>query len=483
MTVPAGLHRTSVDGVVRLVGLVGAVLLCAGSWAVVRAGAWAPPGLAVACCGVGLVVVAWGVAARAVLRGTVPPPGWSVRTLALWAAPLLVAPPLFSKDVFSYLAQGGVVARGLDPHVLGPVDGLPAGSALLAEVDGHWRATPSPYGPVTDALQGAIAVLTGEGVAAAVALHRVLGVLAVLGVVWAVPRLAARCGIAREGALLLAAANPLVLWHLLGGVHNDGPMLALALCGLAVALRGIDTGRFGPVAAGVGLVTLGALVKAPAAAALAVIAVAAARPPQRRARYAPLVVLGIGAGALAVVTVVSLAVSGATGSATSWLLSTATPGRLGSWMAPTNWPGFAAGALGGPGAAAGTLALGRTVGAVVSVLLVVLLLVRQWQGRRDPVGTLALVYTAVVVLGPVVQPWYVLWAAVPLFASAVGDRARRWTAGAVAVFAVAVPPSAGDFSARVPDLVLAYGAAVVVAGIAHLVLRRAERAPPHAGDR
>src|SRR3546814_4212826 len=38
------------------------------------------------------------------------------RTLLLWIIPLSVAPPMFSNDVYSYLAQSEIAARGIDPY-------------------------------------------------------------------------------------------------------------------------------------------------------------------------------------------------------------------------------------------------------------------------------------------------------------------------------------------------------------------------------
>ncbi len=38
----------------------------------------------------------------------------------LWALPLLLAPPLFSRDVYAYAGQGALVAAGLDPYDVGP---------------------------------------------------------------------------------------------------------------------------------------------------------------------------------------------------------------------------------------------------------------------------------------------------------------------------------------------------------------------------
>ena len=42
------------------------------------------------------------------------------RTLLLWALPLLIAPPMYSKDVYSYLAQSEISLQGNDPYRVGP---------------------------------------------------------------------------------------------------------------------------------------------------------------------------------------------------------------------------------------------------------------------------------------------------------------------------------------------------------------------------
>ncbi|WP_267461569.1 polyprenol phosphomannose-dependent alpha 1,6 mannosyltransferase MptB [Pseudonocardia oceani] len=43
-----------------------------------------------------------------------------VSTAGVWLAPMLVAPPLFTRDVFSHLAQGTLPLRGQDPYQVGP---------------------------------------------------------------------------------------------------------------------------------------------------------------------------------------------------------------------------------------------------------------------------------------------------------------------------------------------------------------------------
>ncbi|WP_308015378.1 polyprenol phosphomannose-dependent alpha 1,6 mannosyltransferase MptB [Pseudonocardia sp. ICBG1293] len=179
-----------------VLGAAGAVLLTGGAWAVVlRPGS--PVALGVAVTGMGLVVVAWLQLVR-----TPVAPARAVRVLLAWGAPLLVAPPLFSRDVYSYLAQGMVALGGADPHRVGPAAGLPAGSPVLARVDGYWRETPSPYGPVTDLWQRAVAAVAGDGVVAGVAAYRLLAVVAVAGMAWAVVRLARAHGVPPGTALV-----------------------------------------------------------------------------------------------------------------------------------------------------------------------------------------------------------------------------------------------------------------------------------------
>jgi alpha-1,6-mannosyltransferase len=46
------------------------------------------------------------------------------RTLLLWVLPLLIAPPMYSRDVYSYLAQSEIAINGLDPYKVGPATGL-----------------------------------------------------------------------------------------------------------------------------------------------------------------------------------------------------------------------------------------------------------------------------------------------------------------------------------------------------------------------
>ena len=70
--------------------------------------------------------------------------------------------------------------------------------------------------------------------------HRLVVLLGVGLIVWATPRLARRCGVAEVSALWLGAANPLLIMHLVAGIHNEALMLGLMLAGTEFALRGIE---------------------------------------------------------------------------------------------------------------------------------------------------------------------------------------------------------------------------------------------------
>ena len=69
--------------------------------------------------------------------------------------------------------------------------------------------------------------------------HRLVVLLGVGLIVWATPRLARRCGVAEVSALWLGAANPLLIMHLVAGIHNEALMLGLMLAGTEFALRGV----------------------------------------------------------------------------------------------------------------------------------------------------------------------------------------------------------------------------------------------------
>src|ERR1700759_5240828 len=190
-----------------------------------------------------MMALAWLMLGRFALGSRRMSRGDLDRTLLLWTLPLLIAPPMYSKDVYSYLAQSQISLEGLDPYKVGPASGLGLGHVFTLSVPSVWRETPAPYGPLFLWVGRGISALTGENIVAAVLCHRLVVLAGVAMIVWATPRLARRCGVAEVSALWLGAANPLLIMHLVAGVHNEALMMGLMLTGTEFALRGLDPSR------------------------------------------------------------------------------------------------------------------------------------------------------------------------------------------------------------------------------------------------
>src|SRR6266540_4664454 len=122
--------------------------------------------------GFGLVVWAWVRLGRYVLAGRVGS-GPVLAAAGCWMAPLLISPPLFTRDVFSYLGQGAQLLNGLDPYANGPavLNVLPE---VVHNVHPLWQTTPAPYGPLFLLISKGIVSVTGDNMIAGVVLMRIV---------------------------------------------------------------------------------------------------------------------------------------------------------------------------------------------------------------------------------------------------------------------------------------------------------------------
>lgn len=403
------------------VGVLGSALVALGGWG---SGALPPgeagfgPGTPLVLVGVLLMSVAW----------------WRVRdagprAVLLWGAPLLLAPPMFSRDVYAYVGQAALVVEGVDPYTNGP-DALDG--PLVDGIDEVWRDTPSPYGPLWLALAGLVVRITGDSLLPALVGMRLLALLGLALVGWALLRLAG------PRALWLGLANPLVLLHLVAGAHNDALMVGLLLTGLAVTSL--------PLAAV--LITLGALVKLPALAGLGFVVMAAPTWPAR---------VRVAAVAGAVTAVTALVVSLGTGLGWGWL------GTLGTGRARLSLfsPMTGLGVLlpGGEPVLDAVLLLGLLTGAAIAAWLL-------W--RTPSLGAVRATGWALLagaLLLPVVQPWYVLWGVLPL-AAVVRGRTAAALGALCLVLTLLVWPS-GRSVVRPPLYGLPMLLAIATAALVH----------------
>ncbi len=334
--------------------------------------------------------------------------------LVLWSLPMIVAPPLFSRDVFSYAAQGEMTSHHLNPYILGPFS--LGSSPYLRGVDPLWGNAPAPYGPFFLFLDGWIARLTGHNQLATVAILRLLEVAGVAMVGWGVSRLARGLGRDPGEAFVLSVLNPLVLLTLIGGAHNDAIMAGFLVIGIALAVR------HRPVW-GLFFCACATALKAPAAYGLAFVAWTWLGPAASiRQRLKPILVASAVAGAtLGVFTWLA-------GFGFGWVANLLSNGTVRSWAAPATALGLGISDLAHAAGAASlntatVLAVTRFLGFAVAGAFALWLL---WHAeRRGWVRSLAVALLLMVVLGPVVQPWYLAWGLVLLAASYQG-REHFW---------------------------------------------------------
>jgi alpha-1,6-mannosyltransferase len=432
--------------------------------------------------GAAMMALAWLMLGRFALGDRRMSRGELDRTLWLWALPLLMAPPMYSKDVYSYLAQSQICRLGLDPYRVGPAPGLGLDQVFTLSVPSLWRQTPAPYGPLFLWIGRGISALTGENIVAAVLCHRLVVLVGVGLIVWATPRLAGRCGVAEVSALWLGAANPLLIMHLVAGIHNEALMLGLMLTGTEFALRGLASARpllpgpatmrarqgplrsrairlrswpggrtksvdwapLGILLAGVVLITLSSQVKLPSLLALGFVAMALAW------RWGGNLLAFLLAGGL--MAALSLAVMAAVGWASrlgfGWIYTLGTANVVRSWMSPPTLIALGTGQAGillGLGDhTTAVLSLTRGIGVLIISVMVGWLLVAVLRGRLHPVGGLGVALGITVLLFPVVQPWYLLWAIIPLAAWATRPGFRIAAIGVTFVVGVFGPTANGD---------------------------------------
>src|SRR5262245_8515575 len=387
------------------------------------------------------------------------------RTLLLWVLPLLIAPPMYSRDVYSYLAQSEISLQGLNPYRVGPAPGLGPDHVFTLSVPNMWRETPAPYGPLFLWIGQGISALTGENIVAAVLCHRLVVLLGVGLIVWAVPRLARRCGVAEVSALWLGAANPLLIMHLVAGIHNEALMLGLMLAGTEFALRGINAigpllpkplawprdrdewARWLPLAnliLGVVLITMSSQVKLPSLLALGFVAMALA------CRWGgTFKAFLIASSSLTAVSLAVMALIGwASGLGFGWLYTLGTANVVRSWMSLPTLLALGTGQVGillGLGDhTTAVLGLTRAIGVLTIAIVVTFLLLAVLRGRLHPVGGLGVALGITVLLFPVVQPWYVLWAVIPLAAWATRPPFRTTTIVVTLVVGIFGPTANGD---------------------------------------
>jgi hypothetical protein len=155
-------------------------------------------------------------------------------TILVLVAAFAIAPVLLSHDVYSYVDYARLgVRHGLDPYVHPPL--AAPGDPAYEHVT--WTEATSAYGPLFTLLTYPLAWLP---VGVAVAVLKAVAALSVLGIAALVARIAAWRGAEPLRAAAFVALNPLVLVHVVGGAHNDGLTMLLAMASVGALLSARD---------------------------------------------------------------------------------------------------------------------------------------------------------------------------------------------------------------------------------------------------
>jgi Glycosyltransferase family 87 len=314
---------------------------------------------------------------------------------------VLVAPPLLSTDLFSYIAYGRLGGTyGINPYLYGP--NVISFDPLYHLVGVQWTHTPTAYGPLFTALSYPLAglniatnVFAYKGIAA-------LSLLAVVVLVWHSARLR---GIDPVKAVALVGLNPVIVIYGVGGGHNDLLMLALLVAGIYVLLRQREgTGGAMIIAATAIKLTAGMLL--PFA-----IAASAGRRVATSGRARIVAGAALAAAAFGVLGLVMF------GSGTLHLLGTLS--SIQGEGGIHSIPGFILNAL-------GLTQLQAPVGALLRVgyaIWLVWLMWRVWIGELDWITAAGWATVGLLISAGLLMPWYIAWL-IPL--AALSSDRRLW---------------------------------------------------------
>ena len=412
--------------------------------------------------GVVLLVTSWLALGPRAVAGRLPV-GDGAWATALWSVPMLPAVPLFSRDAWSYLAQGAMTGAGVDPYEFGP-DANPG--PFTDEVSPDWQSTPTPYGPLHLLLMRIIAGLSGGHPTVGILLLRVVVLLGVAAMLVLIVAAARRLGVDAGPAVWMAGASPLTVIHLSGGLHNE--VFPLVACLAAVVLT-LDR-RYAWAGVAVGLAVALKATAVIVAPFLLWIALDRRRHspgsgPGDRPGGRPLLgaIRDMATAAITASIVFALATL-ASGTGIGWIHAISVSDRVINYLSvPTALAHLLGAVMSSPGFA-DILAVSRSVGRIALALVLVVV---WWLYRRDTrtaVRGILVAMIAFVVLNSLAWPWYYVWVTAFWVVARPGPRSTTAAVGVTVFLVTAIGPN-GSTSLYSPVIVVASVLASVAAAV------------------
>jgi hypothetical protein len=328
---------------------------------------------------------------------------------------VLLGPPLFSTDVYSYQAYARLfMDYHANPYTHGPSS--IGDNPIYFFIGAKWIGTPSVYGPLFTLASGALA---GASITTSEFVFKLVAALASAGTLVLIWRCAGLRKVNQTRAIALFGLNPLVTLYGVGGGHNDLLMLLFTTAAVYFVLMRRDV-------AGGASVIIGAAIKLTGGLLLPfVLADRANREDLGRRRKRFLVGAAV---ATVVLAIPSFIVFG------SGLLKM--PSTLQRVQGEGQWqsiPGFFINLAGINETHLITTAFGLIFAGVCLWLLR-----RVWQGRMDWIEGAAWATVALLATAGSLLPWYVAWL-VPLVGLTTSRRlwtAAMWMSGVATVMTV-----------------------------------------------
>jgi alpha-1,6-mannosyltransferase len=192
--------------------------------------------------------------------------GWAPRVDRLVAlgigttAAITLVPPMASGDVLIYAAYGRILSLGGNPYTTAPADAIRLGyDPVIAATERPWQGAKSVYGPIATWIQWFSSWVGGDSMQLTVWMLQLSVAISLIVTGLLLLKLVGPNLPNRRRVLLIGLANPLILWTVLAGAHNDAIAVMFAVVALVLFRRyvfwaGIMLGVAGCTKLSIGLV-------------------------------------------------------------------------------------------------------------------------------------------------------------------------------------------------------------------------------------
>ncbi|HEU4947940.1 MAG TPA: DUF2029 domain-containing protein [Kribbella sp.] len=189
---------------------------------------------------VALLLGGYGVflALRALKNGWAPRVGRLIALGIGTTAAITLVPPMASGDVLIYAAYGRIMSLGGNPYTTAPADTIRLGyDPVISATERPWQGAKSVYGPIATWIQWLSSVIGGDSMQLTVWMLQLSVAISLIVTGLLLVKLVGPDPVKRRRVVMLGLANPLILWTVLAGAHNDAIAVMFAVLALVVFRR------------------------------------------------------------------------------------------------------------------------------------------------------------------------------------------------------------------------------------------------------